>query len=437
MNAGLFKSSGFAAAIAEAALQMKYLRGPNGQYLKGEDFAVGFGEYSNALEQFRGKLKDMAPYLSGDQKMTIPIAVDMKLVPAGTTDLTNVGEVRRKVTAGRRGERDETGKRIKTDVSTLVTPGIDVTTPEGQVRQLMKNMGFDVESGLQASFKINMELASPSLAGDVELIKTKLEKLDELKKGIIIPVGIELAKTGLNPENLVDKDNKTTLQEMFDNLLPKEGEMGKNDIKWTVPLSLVTPTEGVNTAPVESAIEKARQDVKERWKDQQLEALTNITTTVDVATVSIQNSETMRINYIKAIDAALGGYKFVPPDNGDHGGNHAVGGWETHGGWSKVGELGPEFVYLPKGAGVIPANIVNAVSGVMPKGNRDTYMPDTRQSSVTYYAPQNKTYMNYSIDARGAQEPKRTRDAVVRALTAKDIEKISKRRARETGGRNF
>jgi hypothetical protein len=80
---------------------------------------------------------------------------------------------------------------------------------------------------------------------------------------------------------------------------------------------------------------------------------------------------------------------------------------------------------------------VNAISGVMPKANRDNYMPDTRQSSVTYFAPQNKTYMNYSIDARGAQEPKRTRDAVVRALTARDIEKISKKRARETGGRTF
>lgn len=435
-NAGLFKSSGFAAAIAEAALQMKYLRGPDGKYLKGEDFAVGFGEYSNALEQFRSKLKDMAPYLSGDQKMTVPIAIDMKLVPVGTTDLTNVGEVRRKVTAG--GERDDSGKRIKTDTSTLVTQGIDVTTPEGQVKQLMKNMGFDIESGLQASFKINMELASPSLAGDVELIKTKLQGLDELKNGIIIPVGIELAKTGLNPENIVDKDNKATLQEMFDNLLPKEGEMGKNNITWTVPLSLVAPSsKGVDTAPVESAIEKARQDVKERWKDQQLEALTNITTTVDVAQVNIQNSEVMRENYIRAIEAALGGYKFIPPDTTDDGSNHsAAGGW-SYGGLHTVGELGPELVYLPKGAGVIPANIVNAVSGIMPKGNRDTYMPDTRQSSVTYYAPQNKTYMNYSIDARGATEPKRTRDAVVRALTAKDIEKISKRRARETGGRNF
>lgn len=435
-NAGLFKTSGFAAAIAEAALQMKYLRGPDGKYLKGEDFAVGFGEYSNALEQFRGKLKDMAPYLSGDQKMTVPIAVDMKLVPVGTTDLTNVGEVRRKVTAG--GERDETGKRVKTDVSTLVTQGIDVTTPEGQVKQLMKNMGFDIESGLQASFKINMELASPSLAGDVELIKTKLEGLDELKNGIIIPVGIELAKTGLNPENIVDKDNKATLQEMFDNLLPKEGETGKNNITWTVPLSLVAPSSnGVDTAPVESAIERARQDVKERWKDQQLEALTNITTTVDVAQVNIQNSEVMRQNYIRAIESALGGYKFVPPDNTDDGSNHAIGGWEMHGGWSKVGELGPEYLYLPKGTGVVPANIVNAVSGVMPRANRDAYIPDTRQSSVTYFAPQNKTYLNYSIDARGATEPKRTREAVVRALTAKDIEKISKRRARETGGRNY
>lgn len=443
-NAGLFKTSGFAAAIAEAALQMKYLRGPDGKYLKGEDFAVGFGEYSNALEQFRGKLKDMAPYLSGDQKMTIPIAVDMKLVPAGTTDLTNVGEVRRevrrKVTAG--GERDETGKRVKTDVSTLVSTlvkeGIDVTTPEGQVKQLMKNMGFDIESGLQASFKINMELASPGLAGDVELIKTKLEGLDELKKGIIIPVGIELAKTGLNPENIVDKDNKATLQEMFDNLLPKEGETGKNNITWTVPLSLVAPSSNaVDTAPVESAIEKARQDVRERWKDQQLEALTNITTTVDVAQVSIQNSEVMRQNYIRAIESALGGYKFVPPDTTDSGSNHAIGGWEMHGGWSKVGELGPEYLYLPKGTGVVPANIVNAVSGVMPRANRDAYIPDTRQSSVTYFAPQNKTYLNYSIDARGATEPKRTREAVVRALTAKDIEKISKRRARETGGRNY
>lgn len=435
-NAGLFKTSGFAAAIAEAALQMKYLRGPDGKYLKGEDFAVGFGEYSNALEQFRGKLKDMAPYLSGDQKMTVPIAVDMKLVPVGTTDLTNVGEVRRKVTAG--GERDETGKRVKTDVSTLVTQGIDVTTPEGQVKQLMKNMGFDIESGLQASFKINMELASPSLAGDVELIKAKLEGLDELKNGIIIPVGIELAKTGLNPENIVDKDNKATLQEMFDNLLPKEGETGKNNITWTVPLSLVAPSSnGVDTAPVESAIERARQDVKERWKDQQLEALTNITTTVDVAQVNIQNSEVMRQNYIRAIESALGGYKFVPPDNTDDGSNHAIGGWEMHGGWSKVGELGPEYLYLPKGTGVVPANIVNAVSGVMPRANRDAYIPDTRQSSVTYFAPQNKTYLNYSIDARGATEPKRTREAVVRALTAKDIEKISKRRARETGGRNY
>lgn len=435
-NAGLFKTSGFAAAIAEAALQMKYLRGPDGKYLKGEDFAVGFGEYSNALEQFRGKLKDMAPYLSGDQKMTVPIAVDMKLVPVGTTDLTNVGEVRRKVTAG--GERDETGKRVKTGVSTLVTEGIDVTTPEGQVKQLMKNMGFDIESGLQASFKINMELASPSLAGDVELIKAKLEGLDELKNGIIIPVGIELAKTGLNPENIVDKDNKATLQEMFDNLLPKEGESGKNNITWTVPLSLVAPSSNaVDTAPVESAIEKARQDVRERWKDQQLEALTNITTTVDVAQVNIQNSEVMRQNYIRAIESALGGYKFVPPDTTDSGSNHAIGGWEMHGGWSKVGELGPEYLYLPKGTGVVPANIVNAVSGVMPRANRDAYIPDTRQSSVTYFAPQNKTYLNYSIDARGATEPKRTREAVVRALTAKDIEKISKRRARETGGRNY
>ena len=439
-NAGLFKTSGFAAAIAEAALQMKYLRGPDGQYLKGEDFAVGFGEYSSALEQFRGKLKDMAPYLSGDQKMTIPIAVDMKLVPVGTTDLTNVGEVRRKIsrkiTGG--GERDEAGKRIKTDVSTLVKEGIDVTTPQGQVQQLMKNMGFDVESGLQASFKINMELASPGLAGDVELIKAKLQGLDELKNGIIIPVGIELSKTGLNPENLVDKDNKAILQEMFNNLLPKEGEMGNNNIVWSVPISMVVPAaSGVNTSPVEDAIKKARQDVYERWKDQQLEAATNITTTVDVATVNIQNSEVMRVNYIKAIEAALGGYKFVPPDNTDDGSNHAIGGWEMHGGMATVGELGPEYLYLPRGTGVIPANIVNAISGVMPKANRDNYMPDTRQSSVTYFAPQNKTYMNYSIDARGAQEPKRTRDAVVRALTARDIEKISKKRARETGGRTF
>lgn len=434
-NAGLFKSSGFAAAIAEAALQMKYLRGPDGQYLKGEDFAVGFGEYSSALEEFRGKLKDMAPYLSGGQKMTIPIAVDMRLVPAGTTDLTNVGEVQRKITAG--GERDENGKRVKTTVNTLVTPGIDVTTPEGQVRQLMKNMGFDVESGLQASFKINMELASPGLASEVQAIKTKLEGLDELKKGIIIPVGIELAKTGLNPSNLVDKDNKATLQQMFDNLLPKEGEMGKNDIVWTVPLSMVAPSRGgVDTGPVDSAIEQARQDVRERWKDQKIEALTNITTTVDVAQVSIQNSETMRLNYIRAIEAALGGY-WVPPGRGGTATGFATGGWEMTGGMRTVGELGPELVYLPKGSGVIPANITSAISGVMPNRNRDSYLPDTRQSSVTYYAPQNKTYMNYSIDARGAQEPRRTREVVTRALKATDVEKLSKKRARETGGRTF
>lgn len=434
-NAGLFKSSGFAAAIAEAALQMKYLRGPDGQYLKGEDFAVGFGEYSNALEQFRGKLRDMAPYLSGDQKMTIPIAVDMKLVPVGTTDLTNVGEIRRKVTGG--GERDESGKRIKTAVSTLVSEGIDVTTPEGQVRQLMKNMGFDVESGLQASFKINMELASPGLAGDVQLIKTKLEGLDELKKGIIIPVGIELAKTGLDPKNIVDKDNQAILQEMFDNLLPKEGEMGKSDIVWTVPLSMVAPAkDSVDTSKVDAAIVAARQEVYEKWKDQRIEALTNITTVVDVAQVSIQNSETMRENYIRAIEAALGGY-WVPPGGGRAAQGYATGGWENIGGMRKVGELGPELVYLPKGSGVIPANITNAISGVMPKSNRDSYLPDTRSSSVTYYAPQNKTYMNYSIDARGAQEPKRTREAVVRALTAKDMEKLSKKRSRETGGRKF
>jgi len=107
---------------------------------------------------------------------------------------------------------------------------------------------------------------------------------------------------------------------------------------------------------------------------------------------------------------------------------YASGGEVPVSGTYWVGEQGKELVYLPRGSFVLNANDATKFNQGLTTGRYS----DVRQS-INNVGPTSN--VKYEIDARHSQSPIQTYDAVKRAISAADQERIAIRRSRETGRR--
>lgn len=441
-NAGLMRTTGFTTEIMNAALQMKYLYDATGKLLKGDDLVKGFAEYSRVFSDIRGKLIDLQPYLSGTEKMTKEVAIKIGLVSDKVADSRRVtptiaswdasqakiNPARTPTTAS--WDASQAASNEQRDIAEMLN------SPEGIMKLFMKQNGLSYEGGMKDVYNLTIKAQAPDIEKDVMDISAKLEEVTK-NLDLAIPIGIRLARAKADPSAVSGGDVKTEdiLRDLFGDILPKDGQTS-GAIAAQVPIQpyMDLLTDGMDVSKLNSGIKDGLDKVKAEWAaNKDIVIGTNISTVVDVSTAMVVGIDALRAYVQGAIQAGLDGIGFPtgqgtasPPASEQK----ASGGFVQGFGLVKVGELGPEMLVLPRGTGVIPANITSAINGVMPKMSPE-HAPRPANIAVMHQSVSDVRTIN--VDARYSTEPKRTREAVVKGLTAQGMERWTRRRQQEKG----
>lgn len=419
-KAGLLNSSGFVTTLGEAALQMKFLRdNMTGEWLKGDALVKGLGNYGEALQNFKNDMLQINQYLTGEKKVTQADAVANGYIT--DTNIAKTGFVT--PTGGGSGRQKTTAEQFA-----------DLNAPGGWMAAVLRKNGLtNVTGGATNPIAGAISLKVGMVFGDNS--ETYEDALGELQKSVdatktAIKLRAEIVSLGLSPEAAINNKGRDGLAGEIDSVLGKPEDWLSNAQKITLPNVKLTAN-SIDTVEVTQQIETKVGEVK---------PVPKVALTVDVSSPTVVGQDALIANIDSQIEAVLSGrvYEYVKGYlNNPNNTTVQVPGYASgsdfvpSSGYAKVGEDGPEIVWLPRGARVANAGQTSRM------GSLDFRVAREAQRSFFGGASgaSNTSITNVSVDARGASEPKRTREQAATGVSLALLGRHSARRARETGAK--
>ena len=419
--AGLLNTTGFVTSLGEAALQAKYLRDNLGAPLKGDALIKGIGDYGVALQEFKTKMLNLSPIISGEQPLTMDIAVKYNLVEAGAaTSGKNSG-----------GHSAKAGSSLS---------GINALGPKGITSSILRSVGLgDVDNALETAINLQVKMTAGNYSEDFVAIRDSLQKAASLAENAI-KVKVRLESEGAffwsgkgDEKKAIEEGlgldmglntNEQITQKFKENPIP--------DI--TVPQVKVT-VDSVDTKTAQVEIEKQVGAIKPEPV---------IVATVNISKPAIVGEDKFREMITSTMQSIASGFTFnvgdiewtshykggnPKPDGVERPPGGAIGGDVSASGVFTVGEVGRENVWLPKGAHIFTASETTRMGSLNAGAGIETWRGGGQRS----YGPSSYTNTTIKVDARGATEPVRTREQVEKGVAAAFDSRAVQRRQRETG----
>lgn len=419
-KAGLLNSSGFVTTLGEAALQMKFLRdNMTGEWLKGDALVKGLGNYGEALQNFKNDMLQINQYLTGEKQVTQADAVANGYI--SDTDIRKTGFVT--PTAGGSGKQKTTAEQFA-----------ELNAPGGWMAAVLRKNGLtNVTGGATNPIAGAISLKVGMVFGDNN--ETYEDALSELQKSVdttktAIKLRAEIVSLGLSPEAAIGNAGRDNLAGEIDSVLGKPEDWLKNAQKITLPNVKLT-ADSIDTIEVTQQIETKVGEVK---------PVPRVALTVDVSSPTVVGQDALIASIDSQINSLLSGrvYEYVKGYlNNSNNTTVQVPGYASgsdfvqSSGLAKVGEDGPEIVWLPRGARVANASQTERM------GSPDFRV--AREAQRNFFGGVSgggsTSIMNVSVDARGASEPKRTREQAATGVSLALLGRYSARRAREVGAK--
>lgn len=417
-KAGLLNSSGFVTTLGEAALQMKFLRdNATGEWLKGDSLVKGLGNYGEALQNFKNDMLQINQYLSGEKKVTQADAIANGYI----TDTNNIAKTGFVTPTAGGGGRQKTTEEQFAELN---------ATGGWMAAALRKNGLTNLTGGATNPIAGAISLKVGMVFGDNK--ETYEDALGELQKSVdatkvAIKLRAEIVSLGLSPDAAINNKGRDGLAGEIDSVLGKPEDWLDGVQKITLPNVKLT-VDNVDTSDVSKEAEAKVGALKPEAK---------VSMQIDVSSPTLINQDALVASVDAQVEALIGSsvYQYVKKNVEKYKGTVELPGYASgtdfvpSSGLAKVGEDGPEIVWLPRGARVANA----AQTSRMGSPDFRTAREAQRNFFGGVSGSASTSITNVSVDARGAAEPKRTREQAAKGVSMALMGQYTSRRARETG----